>query len=318
MNHMLARVVRKTVEAHDIVSIELEEVSRRALPPFSAGSHIDVHVAPGITRQYSLCNAPHEMHRYVIGVLREPRSRGGSATLHDHVSVGDLLPISEPRNHFPLEPARRSILLAGGIGVTPILCMAERLARIDADFSMHYCSRSRSRTAFIGQIERSAFASRVVMYFNDDSTGARLNLPAALGQPDVDTHIYVCGPVGFIEHVQQVAIQSGWDQDCLHAEYFNASRDDVLHDRAFKVRLASTGAIFEIPNGVSVARVLAAHGIHIPLSCEEGVCGTCVTRVLDGIPEHRDRYFTRREKAANDRFTPCCSRSTTGMLVLDL
>ncbi|WP_175761785.1 PDR/VanB family oxidoreductase [Burkholderia anthina] len=318
MNHILARVVGKTREACDILSIELEEADGKPLPPFSAGSHIDVHVTPGITRQYSLCNAPHERHRYVIGVLRDPASRGGSSTLHDDVSIGDLIPISEPRNHFPLEPANRSILFAGGIGVTPILCMAERLAQIHADFELHYCARSKDRAAFVDRIAASPFASRVHYHFDDGEPAQHIDIVAVLGRPRHDTHVYVCGPSGFIALVRDTATKLGWDAACVHSEYFSALPVDTSKDGSFLVQLASTGEVFTVPAGVPVTHVLADNGVHIPTSCEEGVCGTCVTRVLDGIPDHRDCYFTNRERAANDQFTPCCSRSITGTLVLDL
>ena len=150
------RVARKTVEATDICTFALEDSNRRTLPPFSAGSHIDVHVGDGIVRQYSLCNDPRETHQYLIGVLRDPNSRGGSAAMHDRVREGDLIQISEPKNHFQLaHGARRSILLAGGIGVTPVLCMAERLSHAAIDFEMHYCTRSRERTAFYDRIGQS-------------------------------------------------------------------------------------------------------------------------------------------------------------------
>lgn len=318
MSHILARVVRKTPEALDIVSLELEAADGKALPAFSAGSHIDVHAGPGIARQYSLCNDPSERHRYVIGVLRDPNSRGGSAALHESVAVGDLIPISEPRNHFPLEPAQRSILFAGGIGVTPILCMAERLSQIDARFELHYSARSQNRAAFVERIAASPFASRVHYHFDDGAAEQQLDVAGALGRPQPDTHIYVCGPSGYIELIRNMAETQGWDSSAVHSEYFSALPIDTSKDGSFQVRLASTGETFSVPAGIPVTHILADHGVHIPTSCEEGVCGTCVTRILDGIPEHRDYYFTARERARNDQFTPCCSRSLTATLVLDL
>ena len=189
------QVARKAVEATDICTFELVQTNGAALPAFSAGSHIDVYLPGGITRQYSLCNDPTETHRYLIGVLRDPKSRGGSAALHGLVNHGDTLQISAPKNHFPLVlNAQRSLLLAGGIGVTPILCMAEYLAIAGRDFEMHYCNRSHDRAAFVPRIQASSFASRVQFHFDDGDPGQKLDMVALLATPQAGTHLYVCGP----------------------------------------------------------------------------------------------------------------------------
>jgi vanillate O-demethylase ferredoxin subunit len=318
MNTIEAKVTRKIREAEDIVSFELVSAGSQALPAFSAGSHIDVELAPGLVRQYSLCNAPTEEHRYLIAALRDPNSRGGSVALHDKVNEGDIVRISEPRNHFPLVHAQRTLLLAGGIGVTPLLCMAERLAHINADFDMHYCTRSPQRTAFRDRIAGSAFAGRVHFHFDDGAPEQMLDLARLIATPQPDTHIYVCGPTGFIDHVLGTAKSLGWPLAQLHMEYFGAAPQDTTGDGAFTVKIASSGKEYTIPADQSVVQALEAHGVTIPVSCEQGVCGTCITRLLDGTPEHRDLYFTDEEHAANDQFTPCCSRSKSKMLVLDL
>lgn len=318
MSDILARVVRKEIEAQDIISIELERADGKALPAFSAGSHIDVHVSSALTRQYSLCNDPSERHRYVIGVLRDPASRGGSLTLHEKINVGDVISISEPRNHFSLEPAKRSILLAGGIGVTPILCMAERLSQINADFEFHYCARSAEKAAFRDRMSNSTFASRVHFHFDNGPPEQTLDLTGLLENPKPDTHIYVCGPSGFIILVTNVAAEKGWASGQVHFEYFSAGPVDTSNDGSFDIKIASSGRVYRIPAKVTVIDALAGYGVHIPTSCHEGVCGTCVTRVLEGTPDHRDYYFTVRERARNDQFTPCCSRAASAMLVLDL
>lgn len=196
------RVVRKAAEAVDIATFELVAADGSALPPFSAGAHIDVHLPNGLVRQYSLCNDPAETHRYLIGVLRDPASRGGSQAMHDQVRDGDLLRISAPKNHFPLaHEARRSLLLAGGIGITPILCMAERLALTGAEFTLHYCARTPERTAFRERIRRSAYAPRVHFHFDDGAPAQKLDLDATLARPEDGVHLYVCGPKGFIDAV---------------------------------------------------------------------------------------------------------------------
>lgn len=318
MNNITVKVVGKVSEAVDICSFELASADGKALPPFSAGSHIDVQVSGTITRQYSLCNDPAEADRYLIGVLRDPHSRGGSIAMHDAVQVGDLIQISAPKNHFPLVHAERTLLFAGGIGVTPILCMAERLAAINADFSMHYCTRSAERTAFLDRIKSSSFSDRVAFHYDAGPAEQKLDLAALIATPAAGTHLYVCGPTGFIDHVVNSAKGLGWSSDQIHVEYFGATVQDTTLDSAFDVQIASTGKVFSIPADRTVVQVLEQHGVDIPVSCEQGVCGTCITRVLSGTPDHRDVYFTDEEHAKNDQFTPCCSRSKTGLLVLDL
>ena len=318
MSGISVTVVRKTKEAEDIISFELTRADGTSLPPFSAGAHIDVRVNDKTTRQYSLCNSASEPHRYVIGVLKDPNSRGGSVAMHEDISVGDTLEISAPKNHFPLEPARHTLLLAGGIGVTPILCMAERLAETGAHFQMHYCTRSLDRTAFHGRISNAPFAERVSFHFDDGLDDQKLDLPVVMRAAPADTHLYVCGPGGFIEFVKNTAKSLGWDSDRVHFEYFGASPDALADGDAFQVKVASTGACYTIPGNRTVVQVLHDAGIDVPVSCEQGVCGTCITRVLEGTPEHRDIYFTDQEHAANDQFTPCCSRSRSSLLVLDL
>jgi vanillate O-demethylase ferredoxin subunit len=311
------RVTARSVEATDICSFELVDASGAPLPPFSAGSHIDVHLPGGITRQYSLCNDPAESHRYFIGVLLDPASRGGSRAAHA-LQVGGLLQISPPKNHFPLaHDARRTLLLAGGIGITPILCMAARLAMTGADFELHYATRSRERTAFLDRITASAFAPRVVFHFDDGAAEQKLDLAGLLAHAEPGLHLYVCGPKGLMDAALATARRNGWPEAQLHYEFFSAEID-TSDDQSFDVKLARSGRIVHVPKDRTVARALADAGIDIELSCEQGVCGTCLTGVLEGIPDHKDCYLTPQEQAANDQFTPCCSRSKTRMLVLDL
>jgi vanillate O-demethylase ferredoxin subunit len=309
-------VAAKKQEATDIFSFDLVDLERRELPPFSAGSHIDVQVAPTLVRQYSLCNSPHERARYQIAVLRDPASRGGSSGMVEDVQQGQQIRISEPRNHFSLDAtAERHLLLAGGIGVTPLLCMAERLANIDAPFFFHYLARSRSRTAFYERIAASSFAEKVGFHF-DDEPESRLDLDEVLRE-ERGTHLYVCGPTGFMDWVLSSARSRGWPEARLHREYFTAS-PQVGANSSFRVRLASSGREFDVPAERSIVAVLANAGIEIPVSCEQGVCGTCLTRVLDGIPDHRDLFLTEEERRVNDQCLPCCSRSLSPILVIDL
>ena len=318
MTQLTVKVLRRTQEAEGIVAFELARPDGAALPAFSAGSHIDVQLPGGVTRQYSLCNDAAEQHRYRIAVLRDPASRGGSNAMHDTVKEGDTLTISEPRNHFPLVHAGKTLLFAGGIGVTPLLCMAQRLAAIGAEFEMHYSTRSPERTAFRQEIAGSPFAARVQFHHDDGDAAQKLDLARVLGQPAPGTHLYVCGPTGYIDFVVNTAKGLGWPAEQIHLEYFGAAAQDTSGDRAFQVKVASSGATYDIPAGETVVQALGKHGIEIMVSCEQGVCGTCITRVLEGECDHRDMYFTDEEKAKNDQFTPCCSRAKSATLVLDL
>ena len=312
-------VVARNNQAQDICSFELARIDGAPLPAFEAGAHIDVHLPGGLIRQYSLCNHPDENHRYLIGVLKDPASRGGSQAMHEQIQVGQTLSISEPRNLFPLsENAQRSLLFAGGIGITPILCMAERLHQLDAEFELHYCARSIERAAFIERLRAAPFAERVHLHFDDGDAEQRLDAAALLADPDAGTHLYVCGPGGFMAHVLDTAKAQGWPDERAHREYFTAAPSNHDNDGSFAVQINSSGRIIQIPADKSVAEALEASGIEIQLSCEQGICGTCLTGVLAGEPEHRDLYLTEHEQARNDQFTPCCSRAKSPLLVLDL
>lgn len=316
---MRLKLVRKYPLAADICGFELADPQGGILPAFSAGAHIDVHIGSGLIRQYSLCNDPAERHRYVIGVLRDPNSRGGSVAMHA-LEEGAEIEIGEPKNHFPLAAdACHSLLIAGGIGVTPILCMAESLVRSGAGFEVHYCTRSPAHTAFRERLSQPDLAERTRLYHDSAPEAERIDLGKLLAAPAPGTHLYVCGPGGFIDAVLSGARAAGWSEAQLHREYFAAPAVAAAgEDRLFQVELASSGQRIDVAAGQSVVKALASAGIDILTSCEEGVCGTCLTRVLSGEPDHRDVYLTDEEKAANDQFLPCCSRSRSPLLVLDL
>ena len=321
---MVASVLRVKVgaivdEAPGIRSFELVDAAGGALPAFSAGAHIDVTPPGGQTRAYSLSNDPSERHRYLIAVQREPASRGGSAAMHEQVKAGDMLTISAPRNLFPLaQGASSSLLLAAGIGVTPILSMAAQLHATGGDFRMHYCTRSKPRTAFHQHIMQAPYAARVSFHFDDGEPAQRFDAAAQLARAQAGTHLYVCGPKGFMDAAFAAARAHGWPEPQLHRECFGAAVGSDATGSGFEVVAARTGQRVMVPPDKTVLQALLEAGIEVPFSCEQGICGTCVTRVLDGTPEHRDMYFTAEEQAANDRFTPCCSRSVSPRLVLDL
>jgi vanillate O-demethylase ferredoxin subunit len=310
------RVARTAFEAPDIRSFELV-ADDAPLAPFSAGSHIDVHIG-GVVRQYSLCNDPREDHRYLIAVLKDPASRGGSVAMHA-LEAGQSLTISDPKNHFALaHEARHSLLFAGGIGITPILCMARRLAAAGASFDLHYCARSMDRAAFSGCIRESSLANRAAFHFDDGPEAQKLRAAETIGAPQEGKHLYVCGPTGFMDWILGTARELGWPEEGLHREYFSAAPVDTTRDGGFEIQLASSGAVIRVAAGQTVIAALSSAGIHVPISCEQGVCGTCLTRVIEGTPEHRDMYLTPEEQARGDCFTPCCSRAKSERLVIDL
>lgn len=314
------KVAARSQATAQIVCFDLVAVDGTALPAFSAGAHIDVHLPGNLIRQYSLYNDSTERQRYCIAVLREPASRGGSAFLCDRLKVGDTLAASAPRNHFPLRHARYSLLLGGGIGITPLLSMAGHLWRGGSDFVLHYYNPTRARAAFVDEISAAPWAARAQLHFSDEAGSARQRLADLLARIDDYTHIYACGPAGFVEHVIRCAAQTGLEERQIHYEPFALpeSLKPNYDGPAFQVKLRSTGKVYVIPANEPPTRALERQGVRIPVSCEEGNCGTCLTGVLEGVPDHRDVYLDKAEHARSRQFLPCCSRAKTPLLVLDL
>ena len=313
------RVASRRDEAQDICSLELVAENGSALPAFTAGAHIDLHLPNGWVRQYSLCNPPGETRRYQVAVLRDPFSRGGSKAVHDLLPVGTVLAISAPRNHFELAPdAPHHLLLAGGIGITPLLAMAEQLTVSGQPFELHHCTRSRDRTPFVERLAAAPFAPQVHHHFDDGGAAQKLDIKATLRGAPSGTHLYVCGPQGFMDAVLNAGRAAGWPEERLRREYFTAAPVDHSNDSAFELELSSSGRVIPVRADQSALAALLAAGVDIPMSCEQGVCGTCLTGVKSGTPDHRDQYLTDEEQAANDQFLPCCSRSLSQRLVLDL
>lgn len=310
------KITERVLEAEGIVSLRLAIPDGRSLPEFEAGAHIDVRVAENLVRQYSLCNDPRERHQYRLGILLDEHSRGGSALIHRDFLVGKIIRIKPPKNNFPLvEGSKRSLLMAGGIGVTPLLAMAYRLDMLGQEFAMHYCARTAARAAFLSEID-SKFGDRAAFHFDDGIEQQRFKVEQVLSSPTDDTHLYVCGPSGFINHVTGAAKQLGWPEAAIHIEYFSAERNSS--GEAFTVSAARTGITVEVLPTETIAEVLSRHGVAVSLSCEQGVCGTCLTAVLEGIPDHRDVYQTRDGKLSNKQIAICCSRAKSPKLVLDI
>lgn len=311
-------VVDRREEAEDICSFVLARPDGGDLPGHEAGAHVEVDLANGLVRHYSLCAEPGDASRWRIAVQREAASRGGSATIHQSLVKGSRIRLRGPRQHFGLEAAGPSLLIAGGIGVTPILAMAHALASQGRDFVFHYCTRSAGRTAFAAELAASSFADRVVIHHDDGPSDQRFDAATVLAGLDPSTHLYVCGPTGFMDHVLATARRLGLAEDRLHREYFAAASPDSKAARPFEIELAASGRIIHVPADKSALRALQDEGIEIAYSCEAGVCGSCLTPVLAGTPEHHDAFLTDAERAAGGCFTPCCSRALSERLVIDL
>lgn len=311
-------VQRRQQEAEGVISLELVPTHGEQLPPFTAGAHIDVHIpVVSMVRQYSLCNAPRETNRYVIAVQQDPNSRGGSIGVHQYIQEGQRLQVSLPRNHFELVAAPRVVLIAGGIGITPLLAMAQELWAQKVEFSLHYVARTKQRMAFYETLLTSEFADQVHLYHSDESDSALFDLTHIVSLAQEDAHVYVCGPSSLIDAVVEQTAQAKIAPERVHREYFHNDISTGANE-AFQIRLASTGDEFLVEAEQSITQVLEANGVFVPVSCEEGVCGTCLTGVLEGEVDHRDVYLTEEEKAANNQMALCCSRARSSYLVLDL
>lgn len=318
MSTFQVRVRRTHDETPEVRAFELVALNGD-LPPFSAGGHVDVHLPGDIVRQYSLTNGPDDRDHYGLGVKREAESRGGSTAMHDGVREGDTLTISEPKNNFLLAmEARRHLLLAGGIGVTPLLSMARHLSKAGQDFAFHYFTRSPELTAFRGLIDASAWKGNATYHHGLVPPALDAVLLPLLREPADGTHLYLCGPGPFMDLVLGLTVQAGWVKDAVHLEYFTADVDPVGTDAGtFEVRLAQSGVTYPVPANKTILDVLRDNGHAVETSCEQGVCGTCETVVLEGEIDHRDLYLMEDEHEAGDRMMICVSRAKDGKLVID-
>ena len=306
-------------EAIGIKSFELVSADGKALPEFSAGAHIGVHLDERTVRQYSLCNDPAERGRYLIAVKRCDDSRGGSQALHERVQVGDELAIDGPRNHFAIERgAKHHVLLAAGIGITPLVSMAQRLQSQGRSFELHCFVRSPGHTIFRELLQQPRFDGKVHIHYSMGPQRLREKMTAMLTPRPDGHHLYLCGPRRFMDAVQEVAA-GAWPAEAIHLEHFGADPGALAGPReAFEVTLARSGRTVAVPADRSIADVLSDSGVPVAMSCREGVCGTCVTRVVEGRCDHRDAYLSAKERAAGDRILVCVSRAPGGRLVLDL
>ncbi|MGC1042275.1 PDR/VanB family oxidoreductase [Pantoea agglomerans] len=301
------------------ISLQLVAQHGGLLPSYLPGAHIDVFIPDLGARQYSLCTENHSGEYYEICVKRAENSTGGSHFIHHHFSAGDKLTVSAPRNHFPLPSAGRYLLFAGGIGITPLLTMAEQLAQQQIEFELHYYIADQTKAAFIPRLKAPALAKNLFLHDSRANDSLRNTTPLSLCQPDENTRVMACGPDGFIQRLEEIMQAHHWQKNQLSFERFsNAKINNDTDEKEFHIQLASTGERYLVGPNQSIAEVLLSAKVDIMLSCEQGICGSCITDVIDGIPDHRDCVLTDEEKAENTQITLCCSRAKSPILVLDL
>lgn len=312
------RVKRISFEAQGINSYELVTTDGGELVSFTAGSHIDLHLSNGMIRSYSLVNDQREQHRYVVAINKDAASRGGSRHIHETLRAGDVITISHPKNNFVLvENSSHSVLIAGGIGITPLISMIRRLETLGRSWELFYAARARHSAAFLDELKalRPGARSRLHLNFDHEPSGRMFDLPAIVNGAPVDAHLYCCGPVPMLEAFE--AATTDRPAGHVHVEYFSA-REKPAAQGGFEVRLARSNRTIMIEPGKTILNALLDAGIPANYACTEGVCGTCETRVLQGIPDHRDLFLSKDEQAANETMMICCSGSKSRTLVLDL
>lgn len=312
---MQLRVRAITYLAEAINGYEFVDPRGRDLPRFEAGAHVELRIG-GLLRQYSLCNDPAERRRYGIAVLRETGSRGGSRHLHESVRAGDIVEISLPRNNFPLDwTAQRHLLIAGGIGIAPMMSMISELRRRRAEFKLYYCTRSPERTAFRKELAPLHDEKALRLHHDGGDIARSIDIAAVVRDAPPGTHLYYCGPAPLMTAVGQAA--RDWPAEMVHCEYFTAVPPPLLKDdHPFRVRLARSGREYEVAVGETIVDVLRRHNVAVRTSCEFGYCGACLTPYLDGEPDHRDQMLG--EDARRCYALICCARSKTPVLELDL
>ena len=307
-------------EAEAIKSFELVDPGGSELPPFEPGAHVIVDLPNAVRRQYSLANDWRQRDRYEIAVYCEPESRGGSRHMHESVAVGDRLAVSRPTNNFPLQPgAGPHILIAGGIGITPILAMARQLEARGSDYRLHYCVRTPERAAYRGVLQREPYQAKVTFHFDGGDPSKGLDVAALCEEVPRGGQIHCCGPTALMHAVQ--AASAHWPSGTVNFEFFSADPAAVTHtesDGAFEIVVNSSGETLAVAADQTILEVLQAHGIEVERLCEEGFCGTCITGVLEGEPDHRDAVLSDAEHAEGKLMTVCCSRARSQRLVLDL
>ena len=308
--------------ATDVLGIDLRPIGNVALPAVEAGAHIDLHLPNGMVRSYSLVNEPGDRQHYQIAVLKDGTSRGGSIYVHERLRVGQVLRVAGPRNHFRVdETAEHSILVAGGIGVTPLLCMARRLRQLGRSAQVMYFARTRQSAAFVEELQVLGFPLH--LHF-DDEQGRHPDL-AGLLAPHVNragTHVYACGPAmmldAFISTCERLGLRNHHIERFAAAPAPTSSPVGSIGQSAYVVELRRSARRIEVQAGQTLLQALINAGVPVDYACEEGICGTCRTRVLEGEPEHRDSVLTSAERDSHRFIMPCVSGCRSPSLVLDL
>lgn len=319
IGNQLSINVEKIQQENDrIKSFRLRAVSGEQLPEFQPGAHLQVNVklpdGSDAKRHYSLLSDPSDRKTYEIGVLKEPEGRGGSVYMHEQINEGDTIQILAPKNEFPMASnADHSILIAGGIGITPILSMLHKLASDKQSFEMHYSAREASGLAFRNRIEQLA-GNNAHFYASQDPDGQRLDLSNLLSTPQPGVHVYFCGPRGMITAIREIAEAQGWPAAQIHFESFGAQ--PLADDQPIRVHLAKSNKTITVPADKSILDTLLDAGISVPHDCKRGECTMCTTQVLGGNPDHRDLCLSSEEKSSS--MCICVSRAQGEELKLDL
>ena len=311
------RIANITDLTKNVKSFELRNDSGSELPPFTAGAHIEIALPLSLKRHYSICSDPSERNRYEIAVLRQEHGTGGSRYMHDNLRVGDRIEASLPRNNFPLvDGPYRFILIAGGIGITPILPMIGVLQARDAAFELHYCARSREEAPFIESLWARCGRNQLSAHFDGGDPKKGLNVERLLSEYQSGAHVYCCGPSGLMQAVRAATV--AWPDDAVHFEYFAPVSAGITGSdpAAFDVVVRSRSLTLKVPADKTIVQVLREHGIEVETSCEAGTCGTCRCRYLAGQPIHNDFVLTTREKGKYVMI--CCARARGEPLILDL
>jgi len=306
------RLTAITHAAEETSFFEFRPVSGE-VPRFTAGSHIDLHLPNGLIRQYSLTNSQDERHRFVVGVKKDAKSRGGSAYMIEQLRVGTVLQVGGPRNNFPLnETASHSVLIAGGIGITPMFSMMARLEGLGASWELYFAVRRRGELVMPDML--AAYGDKIHLHV-DEEAGGLIDLAAIVAHAPRSSHLYCCGPAPMLDSFE--AATKSWPYGEAHVEHFT-SLTPVASEGGYTVELRRSGITITVAEGQTILEAVRAAGVDVPSSCEQGVCGSCETRVLEGVPDHRDMILSPAEQEANDTMMICCSGCKGDRLVLDI
>jgi phthalate 4,5-dioxygenase reductase component len=308
------RVTRNDRIADGIHLLEFRDVKGKPLPEFSAGAHVAIQAPNGLLRKYSLCNDPAERDRYLVAIKREANGRGGSCNLIDNTKAGDELMVAAPVNDFRLpQRAQDFLFVAGGIGITPIMAMIREIQRQGKRFRLFYCSRSPETTAFLDELSAPEFKDQVTIHYDHGDPARSLDLRPILAERKNREHLYCCGPRPLMEAVRTMT--DHWSSTAVHFEAFSEAETHKPTDKPFKVRLARSGDVIDVPTTKTILEVLREHGLEVPSSCETGTCGTCRTKLIAGEADHRDLVLAEHERA--DTIMICVSRARTDEITID-